>query len=113
MVDSAQKPPQQHIVELYTSIVSERHPDLVAAWPVISGYNTKIATFQGWLIFVLNHTGNTAYTTSSGLGELNSGLVGVSSIDQGSKQRVRDHLVALSHRMPSSWFHQAETYKKI
>lgn len=101
MVDNSQKPPQQQIVEVYQNIVSAKHPDLAAAWPIISGFNTKVGGFQGWLIVVLKHTGNTAFTTSSGLGELNGGLVGVAAIDQSNKRTVRDRLTSHFGLKPS------------
>ncbi|WP_211266567.1 toll/interleukin-1 receptor domain-containing protein [Halotalea alkalilenta] len=101
MVDNSQKPPQQQIVEVYQNIVSAKHPDLAAAWPIISGFNTKIGSFQGWLIVVLKHTGNTTFTTSSGLGELNSGLVGVAAIEKSNKRTVRDRLTSHFGLKPS------------
>ncbi|MDO8810924.1 MAG: toll/interleukin-1 receptor domain-containing protein [Gallionella sp.] len=101
MVKPNEKSPDQQILDLYQSFVSQTHADLVPAWPLLSGHNTKIASFSGWLIVILEHTGNTAMISSSGLGELNRGLTGVQQIEPSNKPHVRSRLEKHFNLKPS------------
>lgn len=101
MVEGKSNDPPRQIVEAYRRLVSEKHPNLAAAWPIISGFDSKIGIFQGWLIIVLKHTGNRAVITSTGLGQLNSDLVGVTTLDQRNKPTVRNRLTSHFGLTPS------------
>ena len=37
------KEPHEQILDLYRDLVAASHPTLIGAWPVLSGYNAKIA----------------------------------------------------------------------
>lgn len=87
-----QKSTDQKIIELYQSVVANKHPDRVPAWPVISGYNLKAGSFGEWRIYVFIHTGNKFMKSSSGIGELPSSVIGFPSIDGSNKSRVRERI---------------------
>ncbi len=87
-----EKPFYEKILDLYQAEVAKKHPDTVLAWPVVSGKNTKYAQFKCWTIVIYEHTGNTFFTTSSGIGELPQSLIGFHEITESNKDRVRERI---------------------
>ncbi len=92
MVDKNEKSPQEQIVKLYREVVAQRYPEQLSAWPVLSGYNSKIGSYQGWLIVILNHTGNPVMRSFSGIGDLPQNLLGVTQLDAANKEVARSRL---------------------
>jgi hypothetical protein len=82
----------EEIVDLYRKEVQRHHPNLIAAWPVISGKNTRVAQFGNWFIVIYEHTGNAVLTVNSSIGALPPQLLGVSDITDSNKDQVRETL---------------------
>lgn len=80
------------ILDLYRAEVTKKYPDLVSAWPVISGKNTKIGSFKSSTILVFENTGNNVFTTTSGIGEIPQSVVGFPEITAENKGRVRERI---------------------
>lgn len=105
----------QQVVEYYKSKVEAKHSDLITAWPVISGYNSKIGTYKNWAILILVHTGNSSVNMNSGFGEITSAIAGVDEITQENKNLVRariekhfrvdthDAVVLLERQLDDNW----------
>jgi hypothetical protein len=81
------------IVVPYAARVAEKHPTLVNHWPVISGYNIVVGTFNGWTVIVLKHTGSTAMWLTDVIGELAPEDVGVAGLSEDNKELARQRLV--------------------
>jgi len=84
--------PQDQIVNLYKTIVKAKHPNQVSAWPVLSGYNSKIGAYKNWLIVILVHTGNSIHRSDYGLGEIAGAVVGVENITNANRASVRSRI---------------------
>ncbi len=80
---------QDQVVELYSTKVRAKHPDLLTAWPLVSGFNDKFGTYKDWLVLILVHTGTSSVRMSSGFGEVTAAIVGVEEITQENKGLVR------------------------
>lgn len=96
-----EKRPEEQIIDIYRTIVAGKYPDRVAAWPVLSGYNSKIGSFCSWLIVILEHSGNPGMISYSGLGELHPSLIGANKIDSSNKEFVRSNLERNYHLKPT------------
>ena len=92
MVSKNDKSPAEQIVDMYKPIIEQKYPNHVGGWPVISGYDDKIGGFQGWLIIILQHTGNPNMRSSNGVGEFTQAIVGVPSLDSSTKEVARKRL---------------------
>jgi len=80
------------IVDIYQAEVGKKYPDQVSAWPVISGRNTKIGNFKNATIVVYENTGNSSFTTTSGIGELPQSIIGFPEVTAENKDRVRERI---------------------
>ena len=83
---------QDKIVEEYKSRVEAKHPDLISAWPIVSGFNDRTGTYKNWLILILVHTGNNSVRMGSHFGEITAAIAGVEEISQINKKLVRSRL---------------------
>ncbi|WP_242927367.1 toll/interleukin-1 receptor domain-containing protein [Pontibacter vulgaris] len=86
------KSPAEHILTFYEPRVKAKYANHVGSWPVLSGYNVKMGSFQGWLIIILTHTGIKGMVSTNGIGEISASILGVSSIDKTNKELVRKRL---------------------
>ena len=93
MVGRNEKSRDVQIVDAYRTIVERRHADKLAAWPILSGFNSKAGAFAGWLVVILKHTGNPTMRSFSGLGDLSEGLLGVQHLDNTNKTIARTRLI--------------------
>lgn len=92
---------EEFVLQKYSELVRTTYKDADDYWPVISGHNLKVGTFQDWVILVLKHTGNSALLQTQGLGELSSALIGQPSITKENISSVRERL-ALHYKTSSS-----------
>lgn len=83
---------QDQIVEMYRDKVLGKHRDLVSAWPIISGYNTKIGTYRDWAIVIYEHTGASSLKINNGFGEITPAITGVEKITHANKNSVRGRI---------------------
>jgi hypothetical protein len=84
--------PDSFVLEHYEQLIARLHPDQVAIWPLISGHNCRVGSFNNWTVFIFTHTGNSGFVTSNGIGEISSTLIGADSIDDTNKDTVRSRL---------------------
>jgi len=117
-MSEAQKSLQDRVVELYRTKVEEKHRELISAWPIISGFNSKIGTYKSWAIVILVHTGTSSVKLNSGFGEVTPAIVGVEEITQENKNLIRarierhfkvephDAVVLLEKQADESWGYQ-------
>lgn len=89
MVTKNDKSPAEQIADIYTQVITQKYPDFIGGWPVLSGFDVKIGSFQNWLIVIFIHTGNKSMRSSSGIGEISQAIIGHPSIDAHSKESVR------------------------
>jgi hypothetical protein len=82
----------EQIFEMYNNLVATKHPDLVSGWPILSGHNTKIGSFDGWTIIILEHTGNPVMKSTSGIGTISSSIVGYAQITDNNKSKVKEKI---------------------
>jgi hypothetical protein len=80
------------ILDEYRKLITRAHPTHVAAWPILSGYDAKSGTYNGWLAVIYEHTANPVMKNISGLGELSQAIVGVPTIEESNKELVRAKL---------------------
>jgi TIR domain len=78
--------------EIYGEFVRKYHPDLQGNWPVLSGADLRQASYCGWTVLFFKHTGNVNIRSTSGVGELPMAAGGVSAIDAGNLEAVRERL---------------------
>lgn len=83
---------QDQVMEAYRVKVEEKHRDLISAWPIISGYNTKIGTYRNWAIVIYEHTGASSFKVNSGFGEITPAITGVEEITHANKNAVRSRI---------------------
>jgi len=81
-----------NVISTYKKIVEAHYPGKSTFWPLISGCDTKFATFHGTLIIAFIHTGTRAFQKSDGLGELSSTTLDVSDITIDNCDQVRSKL---------------------
>jgi hypothetical protein len=92
MVEKNEKSPAEQIADIYEEVVKDKHPDYLGGWPILTGFDVKMGTFQGWLIVIFIHTGNKSMRSSSGIGEISQTIIGVPSIDAQNKNAVRKRI---------------------
>jgi hypothetical protein len=80
------------IVRHYRTLVQSKHPLLVSAWPIISGFNSMMGRYGDTLVVVLQHTGVMALQRFSGLSILGPAVVGVPEISLATKHLARQNL---------------------
>ena len=83
------------ILDQYRKMVTDRYPNMLTAWPVLSGYNVLIGTFGDWAVFIFKHTGNSAMVVTSPIGELQPAQIGVNAITANNVDAVRSKLEKL------------------
>jgi hypothetical protein len=83
------KDPYEVVVDQYRQVIKETHPDKLLIWPIISGYNVRIAGSQGWIFYIYEHTGNLVSRTAEGIGELPITSMGISEIKTTNRSEVR------------------------
>lgn len=81
--------PDRFVLNRYRSLIQSKHPTLTAAWPVLTGYNSRIGEFRDWLIIIFTHTGNSVITSSTGIGFLSEAIVGHKEITSSNLESVR------------------------
>lgn len=90
--DPNNQDPYDLIKSFYTSYVTDKHPNEIGSWPVLSGSDVKAGYFDNWLILFFKHTGNPIIRSSSNLGILPASAIGVAQIDSSNKEQVRDRI---------------------
>ena len=80
------------IIDLYTELVSSKHPTAVSGWPILTGHDIKHGIFNGWNIIVFEHTGNPAMKSTHGIGDISSTIIGYSQITDDNKTNVRERI---------------------
>ncbi len=96
-----QQTPDAQIVEIYKQVIGLRHPALMESWPVLSGHNAKVGQLKGWLVVILEHTGNPVMMTTNGLGNMPSSLGGAGDITQTNKSATRRRIESHYHLKPT------------
>lgn len=81
-----------YILAEYRKVIRARHPLRERAWPVLSGYNVTVGTMGQLVAHIFKHTGNDGFVNSSGIGEIDHAISGVTSIDHSNLEAVRDNL---------------------
>jgi TIR domain len=92
MVDTQQSPVNEQILREYEKLIRQTHPDRVQVWPLISGHDTKIGQYKGWVVVAFHNTRNSGMTTTDGLGELSRQLIGFDQITPDNRRTVRKNL---------------------
>lgn len=87
-----EKSPAEQILSFYEPLVRAKYANYVEGWPVLSGYNVKMGSFQGWMIIILMHTGSRGFVSSTGIGVIPESIIGSSSIDARNKELARKRL---------------------
>ena len=85
-------PLPRQILELYRKLVAAAYPGRVAAWPLLSGHNATYGTYKGWMIFAFTHTGANTMTSYNGIGEMDTAIVGVDTIDASTWHAVHSNV---------------------
>ena len=80
------------IIDLYTELVSSKHPTAVSGWPILTGHNIKHGIFNGWNIIVFEHTGNPVMKSTQGIGDISSAIIGYGQITDNNKTNVRERI---------------------
>ncbi|MGV3806952.1 toll/interleukin-1 receptor domain-containing protein [Citrobacter freundii] len=63
------------IDEIYKGIVQENYPEKILMWPLINGFNIRVGSLLGkYQILIYKNTGNSAFKTSNGIGELSKDI---------------------------------------
>lgn len=86
------KSPAEQIADIYKTVVSDKHPEYLGGWPILTGYDVKIGTFKNWLIVIFIHTGNSGMRSSSGISEISQAVIGAPSIDAQNKNAIRKRI---------------------
>lgn len=89
----SQQTPVQIVAAAYRRIVEAHHPNGASRWPILTGMNVKLGSYNGWIAVFLEHTGNPLMTSTSGVGELSSGIIGAPNINETNLEGVRERLL--------------------
>jgi len=92
MVAKNEQSPADQIVEIYNDAIHKKHPNYLGGWPILSGFNVKVAGFHSWLIVIFIHTGNKVMKTSTGIGEISQSIIGAPMIDTQNKSVIRKRI---------------------
>lgn len=84
--------PASLVLRLYQEVIERSHPKEAHIWPLISGHNCRIGGFKDWLVIIFTHTGNSAFGTRHGIGELPEALIGSDTINTQNKELARSKL---------------------
>ncbi|MEA1831727.1 toll/interleukin-1 receptor domain-containing protein [Methylobacterium durans] len=80
------------VLDHYRKLVQARHPSKEAFWPLLSGFNVKIGGAGDWVVLIYSATGMPGFVNQSGLGDLPSSLLGVTTVSENNLDQVRPHL---------------------
>lgn len=81
--------PFREMMSYYQEIVEKCHPGKTAFWPLISGFDSKVATFRDTQIFIFVHSGTRTMQKHDGLGEISPASIGVENITEDNCDTVR------------------------
>ena len=95
------KPIYDQIIDIYRPMVENKHPDLMSAWPVLSGFNVRIGSYKSWTIVIMIHTGASGFKNINGIGEISTAIIGVEEINENNKDAVRRRIE--KHFKVDSW----------
>ena len=82
------------VIEFYKTIVSAKY-GAMAGWPLLSGFNWKIASYRSTPIIVLQHSGHVGMVQHTNLGELSLAQVGVEQISDTNFEAVIERIEKL------------------
>lgn len=55
------------IFNTYKLTVTDKHPDKLNYWPVVTGHNVQVGTYNDYFIVILKHSGNCSFKTTNGI----------------------------------------------
>jgi hypothetical protein len=90
----------EQLIEIYRSMVREKHVTWLGTWPLLSGYNVRHADFPGGSVVIFEHTANPNMRSSSGLGTLDASTTGVPRLTMDNAMRVRETIERRFHLKP-------------
>lgn len=84
--------PDAFVLGHYQELIGLSHPKHANIWPLISGHDCRIGSFQDWLVIIFTHTGNSGIVNTNGIGELPEALIGSNTINAENKELVRSKI---------------------